>query len=570
MSKPEAETHPELVNNNNNNPCLDLFYNFGEEDVHDPAQMEASCNYVKQVLPLAWSHNSLTALKLVCNLLDGKFNLSAFYTAAFWLHHNHPKTLLCNLGSIFRSFGAFSMSMNIVYHILQEGQEIYKTTPRRGYNRYQLLHKAVKRYKHDRDYQLLHDQVSDILAEIFKSDMEKLKFKEAEEEQNKNNKLKQLSESDNDDRITSAAVNFHYALSNFSRPNPDYNITLLLESIARKCFPPEEYHKLELGGGHGKGKRAKAKYADRVMVKRLKDEVFPSLKKAYFAQGYPPDEASAVETYLEKVKASCCCSGSASKISSSSSLLADALLPHEITGYVHHWNFGRAAELQWKSMVEDVYSKQGKFKNWLAVCDVHPKFMDDEVSLEVSIALGLLLSELSEEPWKGKVIQFSREPQLHSIRGGDDFRYKYEFVRRMTCGVDLDFEKLFDLILQVAVNENLKPDQMIKKVLVLSHADFDRASAAETSWKIDYQAIQSKYKEKGYGDVVPHMVFWTLSKYNPEKPVAPRTQPGVSILNGFSNNLLKHFLNNEGEIGPDYLMELAISDERYQALTVVD
>ena len=67
------------------------------------------------------------------------------------------------------------------------------------------------------------------------------------------------------------------------------------------------------------------------------------------------------------------------------------------------------------------------------------------------------------------------------------------------------------LLLQVAVNENLKPDQMIKKVLVLSHADFDRASAAETSWKIDYQAIQSKYKEKGYGDVVPHVVFWTLS-----------------------------------------------------------
>ncbi|ONI08338.1 hypothetical protein PRUPE_5G172200 [Prunus persica] len=346
MSKPEAETHPDQLVNNNNNPCLDLFYNVGEEDVHDPAQMEASCNYVKQVLPLAWSHNPLTALKLVCNLLDGKFNLSAFYTAAFWLHHNHPKTLLCNLASIVRPFRAFSNSMNIVYHILREGQDIYKTTRRRGYNRYQLLHKAVKRYKHDRDYQLLHDQVSDILAEMFKSDMEKLKFKEAAEEQNKNNKLKQLSESDNDDRITMAACDIHSAVSTFADYNPDYSITSLLENIARKFFPPEEYHKLELGGGHGKGKRAKAKDADRVMVKRLKDEVLPSLKKAYFAQDYPPDEASAVETYLEKVKASCCCSGSAGKISSSSSLLADALLPHEITGYVHHWNLGRAAELQ--------------------------------------------------------------------------------------------------------------------------------------------------------------------------------------------------------------------------------
>ncbi|CAL2261444.1 unnamed protein product [Prunus armeniaca] len=363
--------------------------------------------------------------------------------------------------------------------------------------------------------------------------MEKLKFKETEEEQNKNNKLKQLSESDNDDRITLAACDMHYALSTFSDLNPDYNITLLLESIARKFFPPEEYHKLELDGDHGKGKRNKAKYADRVMVKRLKDEVLPSLKKAYsssLADALLPHEITGYvhhwnigraaelqwKSMVEDVYSK---QGkfknwllrpiwrSAGKISSSSSSLADALLLHEITGYVHHWNIGRAAELQWKSMVEDVYSKQGKFKNWLAVCDVHPRFMDDEVSLEVSIALGLLLSELSEEPWKGKVIQFSREAQLHSIQGGDDLRYKYEFVRRTTCGVDLDFEKLFDLILQVAVNENLKLDQMIKKVLVLSHADFDSASVAQTSWEIDYQAIQSKYKEKGYGDVVPHMVF---------------------------------------------------------------
>ncbi|PQM42785.1 uncharacterized protein Pyn_00279 [Prunus yedoensis var. nudiflora] len=133
----------------------------------------------------------------------------------FWLHHNQPKTLLCNLASIVRSFRAFSKSMNIVYHILREGQDIYKATPRRGYNSYQLLHEeAVKLYKHDRDYQLLHDQVSDLLAEILKSDMEKLKFKEAGEEQNKNNNLKQLSESDIDDRINLGRMRYALCLVN--------------------------------------------------------------------------------------------------------------------------------------------------------------------------------------------------------------------------------------------------------------------------------------------------------------------------------------------------------------------
>ncbi|XP_028948152.2 early nodulin-like protein 6 [Malus domestica] len=46
---------------------------------------------------------------------------------------------------------------------------------------------------------------------------------------------------------------------------------------------------------------------------------------------------------------------------------------------------------------------------------------------------------------------------------GNDLKSKCEFVRRMDCGREVDFHKVFDLFLQVAVNENLRPDQMIKK-----------------------------------------------------------------------------------------------------------
>jgi len=50
--------------------------------------------------------------------------------------------------------------------------------------------------------------------------------------------------------------------------------------------------------------------------------------------------------------------------------------------------------------------------------------------MAVCVAVRLLVSELCEEPWKGKVVTFSADPQLHLIEG-DDLKSKTEFVREM-------------------------------------------------------------------------------------------------------------------------------------------
>ncbi|KAM1564722.1 hypothetical protein COP2_040233 [Malus domestica] len=133
---------------------------------------------------------------------------------------------------------------------------------------------------------------------------------------------------------------------------------------------------------------------------------------------------------------------------------------------------------------------------------------------------------------------------------------------------DTNFLKVFDLILEVAVNANLKPDQMIKKLYVFtSDQDFD--DACGRSWRTDYEAIQRKFKEKGYGDVVPHIVFWDLTgdKY---VPVAWCTQHGVTAMRGYSKDFVECFLDNDGVVGPDQVMEAVISDEQFQNLVVVD
>lgn len=50
--------------------------------------------------------------------------------------------------------------------------------------------------------------------------------------------------------------------------------------------------------------------------------------------------------------------------------------------------------------------------------------------MKVSVSLGLLISELSEDSWKGKVITFSTDSQLHKING-NSLQLQTKFIRGM-------------------------------------------------------------------------------------------------------------------------------------------
>ncbi|PON51906.1 hypothetical protein PanWU01x14_213190 [Parasponia andersonii] len=581
------------------NPCLDFFFHV-VPDTPSESLTERLC--------LAWAHDPLTTLKLVCNLRGvrgtGKSDKEGLYTAAFWLHRYHPKTLASNVGSL-ADFGYFKDLPEILYRLLegpdvrrvqkaewqqrkgvqsryrrgagfrilgrktkpkQSRRRIKSTVPReirvlkeaerakkekerarvsREEKRIAMAKKVVDRYIRDKDFQFLYEKVSDHFAECLKADMECLNHK------------------DKPNKISLAAKWCPSLDSSFDRS------TLLCESIAKKVFPREsypEYQGIE-----------EAHYAYRVRD-RLRKQVLVPLRKAlelpevyiganqwnaipynrvasvamrFYKDKFLKHDGERFGKYLEDVK------------QGKSKIAAGALLPHEIIESLYGGDDGgQVAELQWKRMVEDL-SKEGKLKNCLAVSDVSGSMSG--TPMEVSVALGLLVSELSEEPWKGKIITFSEFPQLHLIEG-DDLESKIKFVRRMEWGMNTDFQKVFDLILQVAVNGNLKEEEMVKRVFVFSDMEFDQASL--NSWETDYEAITRKFKEKGYGKAVPDIVFWNL-RNSMSTPVMG-TQKGVALVSGFSKNLMKLFLDNNGEIDPERVMEAAISGDEYQSLVVVD
>ncbi|KAM0895422.1 hypothetical protein ACQ4PT_023834 [Festuca glaucescens] len=596
-------------------PCLDFFFH-----VVPGAPPES----VSSLLADAWAKEPTTALRLACNLRGvggtGKSDKEGFYAAALWMHTCRPATLALNARSV-AEFGYLKDLPELLHRIIHGGVSTRRSrtpgkqaaqkggivagfhrspssgTPHRWKSshpastrearvaasnrrdqeisaqaaverhkkRADAAARAVERYARDPNYRLLHDMTADLFADLLAEDMKK------------------LSEGKLDLSLAAKwcpSVDTCYDHS-----------TLLCEAIARRLFPkgsapqlpedlPDEHyayrsrellrkeayvplrHALKLPeifiSSREWGKVVYTRVAS-IAMKNYKD-LFVEHDHARFKQ------------YLTDVK------------SGKVKIAAGGLLPHEILATVHIDN--EVSELQWQRTVDDLLAF-GELNNCLAVCDVSGSMYGEP--MDVCVALGLLLSELCDEPWRHRVITFSNRPQLHHVEG-ETLWEKCQFIRQMDWNMNTDFQAVFDQLLQVAVAGNLPPERMVKKLFVFSDMEFDQASSRP--WETDYEAITRKYSEAGYGEAVPQIVFWNL-RYSYSVPVTAE-QKGVALVSGFSKNMLKIFLGGEEEAisdtpgeeeaiagisgkeaipnipTPRDVMDKAISGPEYEKLVVFD
>ncbi|KAK4587360.1 hypothetical protein RGQ29_024176 [Quercus rubra] len=638
------------------NPCLDFFFHV--------VPSTPSHETVERVQK-AWAYHPLTTLKLICNLRGvrgtGKSDKQRFYTAALWLYKHHPKTLALNVRS-FADFGYFKDLLEILYLILEGesareiakrewfqiklakgiGRKMHsferkrlanmkKTGKNKNKNKTSKLpkelrvkqniakvnlerehartmrkervlamaKKAFERYNRDPVYRFLHDAVSDVFAEMLKADMQAL--------------------NEGKHRDISLAAKWCPTIDSA------YDKSLLIcESIAKRVFPKDsdpEYQTLE--DAHY-AYRVRDRLRKQVLVPLHKvlelPEVYmsanmwetlpynrvPSVAMKNYKEHFLKHDNKRFQEYLESVK------------HGEATIAAGALLPHEIIASLNDGDGGQVAELQWKRMVDDLL-KKGKLSNCIAVCDVSGSMYGEPMN--VCVALGLMISELSEEPWKGQVITFDTNPTIQMVQG-DSLSEKTQFIRNMKWGGSTNFQAVFDQILDVAVQADLTEDQLIQKVFVFSDMEFDQASGhheyggyyggfgyggynsmdddssdmdsdesesdvnarrqrqnearqqrereaglRSSGWETDYEVIQRKFRENGYNKV-PEIVFWNLR--NSKATPVPSDQSGVALVSGFSKNLVKLFLENGGIINPVAVMHEAISGEMYQKLAIYD
>jgi hypothetical protein len=266
------------------------------------------------------------------------------------------------------------------------------------------------------------------------------------------------------------------------------------------------------------------------------------------------------------------------------------ILPHELSGvYIKELDkfknkeVCQTTEMQWRTIVENV-KKSGNFDNAISIVDISGSMFNarnGSIPAQVAIALGIITSLCCKGNFANKIITFSEEPQLIDLISskGNDENSKLEIPTLHECitnmlkidyGFSTDFLKCNEEIIKYAIKYNVPQDKMPTKLFVFTDMQFNNANNSSNTRNNDidtvYQSIVKLYEKNNYK--APKFIFWNLNSDSDDVfPVKCDTE-GTAIVSGFSEQLLKIFMNYEefkpefivNEILEPYLKDIVISD----------
>jgi hypothetical protein len=236
--------------------------------------------------------------------------------------------------------------------------------------------------------------------------------------------------------------------------------------------------------------------------------------------------------------------------------------PHEILAKYRLQNdVDLAKEGQLNAIIEKIKSA-GKLRNTAAVCDVSGSMSG--IPMEVSIALGLILSQIADDSsfLKGKLITFSEVPEIHEVTGNNNLE-RAQSIAGMNWGGSTNFYGVFQLILSEAERLGVGGASQLKMPSVLfifTDMQFNQADPNAVETQTVYE--KSKLLLESAGFPMPKIVFWNLRASTGGFPVTKVTE-GTALVSGFSTELLKVFL--EGDLDelagftPKIMMEKVLS-----------
>jgi hypothetical protein len=267
---------------------------------------------------------------------------------------------------------------------------------------------------------------------------------------------------------------------------------------------------------------------------------------------------------------------------------ADTLFPHEVvkaarkSGTEEEKNHLRGV---WRSMVDKVKAGGG-LRRSIFMSDFSGSMQHSsagDTPYWVSMALGLIGSEISTGEFKDRLMTFDSNPVWHTFAPGSDLFERIATIMHSNIGQGLstNFQKAMDLVLQTLKQNRVRPGDEPENLIVLTDMNWNQACASDVPgyrhhvktapWQTHVEMIRESYKRagedmwgEGQGFVMPRIVIWNLAASPQTDYHATSDVPGVVMLSGWSATQFE-ILMKEGprQITPYELLRIELDDKKY-------
>ena len=263
---------------------------------------------------------------------------------------------------------------------------------------------------------------------------------------------------------------------------------------------------------------------------------------------------------------------------------ASVLYPHEIwskySDVLDHFLYDRYCSYlnrEGKSAVEDV-ALEAMWKNLadMGDCGNTMVVVDGSGSMtcpspykvrpiNVSRSLGVYFAERCKGEFNNILMEFSSTPKLIDLNGCKSLKDKVIEMSKYDDCTNTDIEAVFMLILQTAINGNMKQSDMPDRILIVSDMEFDRATSQTTAlygMKALFDILADRYAEYGYK--LPKLVFWNVCSRTNTIPMT-ENEMGVILVSGYSPSILGMVMSDQTD--PWLALKEKLDEQRYACVS---
>lgn len=191
----------------------------------------------------------------------------------------------------------------------------------------------------------------------------------------------------------------------------------------------------------------------------------------------------------------------------------------------------------------------------------------DVLPIDVATALAIYMADHNDSVWAGKFITFSSSPRIVDISKAVSLKEKLNICNRETDCSNTNIEATMMLVLNTAVRNHCKQEEMPSKIVIVSDMQFDdlrgRYSRVDNDLSTTlFESIAQRFVKAGYK--MPKIIFWNVSGSVNQTIPMQENELGVVLCSGFSVQLMKMVMS--GKTDPyDVLLE-TINVPRYGAV----